>query len=203
MRITNIDSLTSHGNVDGRRIVTDLLEHGLDAIDIYGRTRQLFKRDGSILTFCSESFEMKGDPRSGQMSLDLDSFDRVLVIGACKGIQPVALALEEILGDRLTGGHVIDKHGAQVILKRIGVTLGGHPVPDKYCVEGSKAIEKLVGTPTRRDLIFTITGSGCSSLMTYPSDGIAPRNAPRSGRLSAPTSRTPWAAVTLSTLRRV
>ena len=35
MRIQNKAALTSHGNIEGRRIVTELLDAGLDAIDPY------------------------------------------------------------------------------------------------------------------------------------------------------------------------
>lgn len=51
-------------------------------------------------------------------------------LGAAKGIQRAALAMEEVLGDILTGGHVIAKHGEEKICRKIGVTLAGHPVPD-------------------------------------------------------------------------
>lgn len=94
------------------------------------------------------------------------------VIGAAKGVQRAALAMEEALGDVLTGGHVIAKHGEAIICKKIGVTLAGHPVPDEACVEGCEKIEALARDITSRDLVFTITGSGCGSLMTYPADDI-------------------------------
>jgi len=45
---------------------------------------------------------------------------RIYVFGAGKGIQYLARPLEEILGDRLTGGHVIGKHGDPIVLQRIG-----------------------------------------------------------------------------------
>ena len=116
----------------------------------------------------NRGFEMKGDPRSGAAIYDLKDYDRVFVIGAAKGIQRAALALEEVLGEHLTAGHVIGKHVEEIICRKIQVTLAGHPVPDEYCVEGCKKIEKLAEDITERDLVFTIFGSGCGSLFTYP-----------------------------------
>jgi glycerate 2-kinase len=172
MRIKNKQALTSHGNKEGRKIVTELLDAGLDALDPYYRVKELVKIQDNKIILDNRGFEMKGDPRSGAAVYDLDNYDRIFVIGAAKGIQRAALAMEEVLGDRLTAGHVIGKHGEEIICKKIGVTLAGHPVPDKYCVEGCKKIEALAEDIGERDLVFTIFGSGCGSLFTYPAGDI-------------------------------
>lgn len=172
MRILNKETLISHGNQEGRRIVTELLDAGLDALDPYYRVKKLVHKEGNKIVLHTEGFEMRGDPRSGPAVYDLRDYDRVFVIGAAKGVQRAALAMEEVLGDVLTAGHVIAKHGEPVICKKIGVTLAGHPVPDEYCVEGCRKIEALIKDITARDLVFTISGSGCGSLMTYPAGDI-------------------------------
>lgn len=172
MRIQNKQMLTEHGNREGRRIVAELLDAGLDAIDPYYRVKELVHLKNGHIVLNTRGFEMKDDPHAGPLEFDLKDFDHVYVIGAAKGVQRAAVAFEDILGDVLTGGHVIAKHGDGVQCKRIGVTLAGHPTPDKYCVEGCKRIEALAQGLTKRDLVFTIFGSGCSSLMTYPAGNI-------------------------------
>ena len=172
MRITNKEQLTAHGNREGRKIVAELLDAGLDALDPYVRVKQLVHVENGKIVLHTDGFEMKGDPHAGPLEFDLKDYDRVYVVGAAKGVQRAALAMEEALGDVLTGGHVIAKHGEDIICKKIGVTLAGHPVPDEACVEGCKKIEALARDITSRDLVFTITGSGCGSLMTYPADDI-------------------------------
>ena len=172
MRITNKEQLTAHGNREGRKIVAELLDAGLDALDPYVRVKQLVHVENGKIVLHTDGFEMKGDPHAGPLEFDLKDYDRVYVIGAAKGVQRAALAMEEALGDVLTGGHVIAKHGEDIICNKIGVTLAGHPVPDEACVEGCKKIEALARDITSRDLVFTITGSGCGSLMTYPADDI-------------------------------
>ena len=172
MRITNKEQLAAHGNREGRKIVAELLDAGLDALDPYVRVKQLVHVENGKIVLHTDGFEMKGDPHAGPLEFDLKDYDRVYVIGAAKGVQRAALAMEEALGDVLTGGHVIAKHGEAIICKKIGVTLAGHPVPDEACVEGCKKIEALARDITSRDLVFTITGSGCGSLMTYPADDI-------------------------------
>lgn len=172
MRIKNKRMLTEHGNVEGRRIVAELLDAGMDAIDPYRRVRELVHLEDGRIVLRTEGFEMRDDPHAGELCFDLKDYDRVFVIGAAKGVQRAAVAFEDALGDVLTGGHVIAKHGEEILCRRIGVTLAGHPLPDECCVEGCRRIEALTEGLTRRDLVFTIFGSGCSSLMTYPAGSI-------------------------------
>lgn len=173
MRIKNKTALTAHGNRTGRRIVTELLDAGLDSIDPYYRVKKLVRVEEGKIVLDTTGFEMKGDPHAGPVEYDLKDYDRVLVIGAAKGVQRAALGFEEALGDVLTAGHVIAKHGEDIICKKIGVTLAGHPVPDEDCVSGCQKIEELTCGLTERDLVFTVFGSGCGSLFTYPAEGIS------------------------------
>jgi glycerate 2-kinase len=105
--------------------------------------------------------------------IDLDATGRILVVGAAKGVQRVAKAIEEVLGDRLSGGHVVDKFGAPIILERIEVSLGGHPVPNEAGVRGCRRIAELLRDLKKEDLVFTIAGNGVSSLLTLPVPGVS------------------------------
>lgn len=172
MRVLNKEALTNHGNIPGRQVVAELLDAGLDSIDPYNRIKNFVRLEDHKIILDDRGYEMKGDPHAGPAVYDLKDYDRVYVIGAAKGIQRAAVAMEEVLGDVLTGGHVIAKHGEEVICKKIGVTLAGHPVPDQCCVEGCRKIEALARDITERDLVFFITGSGVGSLMTYPAGDI-------------------------------
>lgn len=172
MRIQNFDALTNHGNTAGRNHVAQILGAGLDLVDPSVGVRSLVSRKGNVLVFDGPDHELDGDPRAGRAEYDLDAFDRVIVIGAAKGIQTGIVALEEILGDYLTGGHVIAKHGDGILCKKVGVTLAGHPVPDEFCVEGCRKIHEWIKAVTPRDLVITMTGSGVSSLLTWPIEGV-------------------------------
>jgi glycerate-2-kinase len=173
MRILNAGRLCSHGNVRGRTLVLDILEAGLTASDPYQNTRRMLRLEGGRLTVGHPDFEPSGDPRRGEATFDLAAIRRILVVGAAKGVQFAAKAIEDVLGDRLTGGHVIAKHGDPPILRRIGVTYGGHPVPDEGCVEGCRRILELCHDLTPDDLVFTLVGNGISSLLTLPSPGLS------------------------------
>ena len=173
MRILNREALVGHGNVEGRRIVADVMEAGLQAADPWRNAGRLLRREGRLLRVGDPAFEATGDPHAGESIYDLDEVENIYVVGAGKGVQRAALAIEDALGERLTGGCVIAKRGDPVILKHIRVVHGGHPIPDEGCVEGCKAILELAARTTARDLVFTIIGNGGSSLLTMPEEGIA------------------------------
>lgn len=173
-RIINYKELTSHGNIEGRKKMAEIMETALKAADPYFNTKKLVKIEDGKLIFDGIDFEAEGDPRSGPTVFDLSEIDRIYVFAIGKGIQRIAKALEEILGDYLTGGHVLAKHGDEMIMEKLEMTLGGHPVPDKYCVEGCEKIVRKIEEAklTERDLVITVVGNGVSSLCTYPADGV-------------------------------
>jgi glycerate 2-kinase len=173
MRIRNSNDLASHGNTVGRAAMVQILEAGLQAADPYGNTRELVRIQGQTLMVGGGRFEPLGAPVTGEEVIDLSRIGRIFVLGAGKGLQRVAKALEDVLGDRLTGGHVIDKKGHPIILERIGVTLGGHPVPDEDCVQGCRRILEMARGLTENDLVFTCIGNGVSALLTLPVPGVS------------------------------
>lgn len=171
-RILNSKELSSHGNVEGRRDALEILEAGLEAADPYNNIRRLIRIEGSTLTIGCREFEPAGDPRSGDLKIDLNSIGSIYVVGAAKGVQLAAKAIEDILGDRLTDGHVIAKKGDEKILNKIKVTFGAHPLPDEDCVKGSQAIYEIAKKVRKGDLVFTIFGNGNSALLTLPPPGM-------------------------------
>lgn len=171
-RIQNMDALVSTGNIEGRKAMVEILEAGLQASDPYNNTLRLIRLEDGNLIVGNREFEPTGSPRTGDEVFDLSQVGKIYVFGAGKGIQRVAKAIEDVLGDRLTGGHVIDKKGHPVILDRIEVTLGGHPAPDEDCARGCARIIEMARGLTEKDLVFTCVANGVSSLLTMPLPGL-------------------------------
>jgi glycerate 2-kinase len=173
LRIQNMESLSSHGNIPGRKAMLEILEAGLEAADPYNNIRELIHIDKDRLIVGNKEFEPTGAPVSGDTVIDLNEIDNIYIFGAGKGIQRAAKAIEDVLGERLTGGHIIDKKGQPVILERVDVTLGGHPVPDEDGAAGCHKTIEMTKKLTKRDLVFTCVGSGCSALWTMPAPGLS------------------------------
>ena len=172
-RILNSEELTSHGNIEGRKAVLEILEVGLQAADPYNNTFAAMRLEDNKLIIGGADFITEGDPQTQDEVIDLNEVNRIYVFGAGKGIQRIAKAIEDVLGDRLTGGHVIAKHGDDLILDTIDVTFGAHPVPDEGCVNGCQKILEMANDLRNDDLVFTVIGNGVSSLLTLPVNGVS------------------------------
>jgi glycerate 2-kinase len=128
--IRNKNELLSHGTVKERRSALDIIEYALSAIDSYKLVRELMRLEGNVLRVASLSYK-------------LSEIGDIYVVGAGKGSSSIAKALEDILGDKIKTGSIIEKRGQGRKLKRIGVVEAGHPVPDEEGVRASKKIIEM------------------------------------------------------------
>jgi hydroxypyruvate reductase len=103
----------------------------------------------------------------------LNACERILVVGAGKAVAPMAKALEDLLGDRISAGMLVVKDGHGLPLKRIRIQEAGHPVPDERGVAGTLDILKLLEGATKRDLVICLISGGGSALLIAPSEGIS------------------------------
>lgn len=171
MIIKNREEITSHGDLRGRAIVADILEAGLTAVDPYPNTRRMIRVENEklIIGGCPE-MDLSG---YGDEVIDLSRRGEVYVVGAGKTVQRQAKALEDLLGDRLTAGAVTIKRGEDLLLKKIEITEGAHPIPDEKSVEGTRKIVEIAGRAKAGDLVFTLFSSGSSSLFALPLEGYS------------------------------
>ncbi len=108
----------------------------------------------------------------GLVTLDLDSFDRIIVVGAGKASAGMAQGVEELLGNRISHGLIVVKYGHIRPLKYIEIIEAGHPTPD---TQGAKAAEKIVALlkeTNEQDLIISCISGGGSALLTLPGQGL-------------------------------
>jgi len=104
----------------------------------------------------------------GPRRYSLKSFEKIHVIGAGKASAAMGLAVEKVLGKRITGGLINVKYGHGAPLKRIGVRECGHPVPDEAGVEGTRRIAAIAGSATAKDLVICLISGGASALTPAP-----------------------------------
>jgi glycerate 2-kinase len=104
----------------------------------------------------------------------LDEFERVLVIGGGKACAGMALEIERVLGNRITGGSVnIPTYtkpwptGSRILFNPTT-----HPIPSEKGVRGVKNMLRLIGQPSRKELVICLISGGGSALMPLPTAGI-------------------------------
>ncbi|MGB2981708.1 MAG: glycerate-2-kinase family protein, partial [Candidatus Zixiibacteriota bacterium] len=110
-------------------------------------------------------------------SYDLRLIKRVFVIGAGKASARMAQAIEELFGDRISSGIIITKKGHRLTLRReIDLVEGGHPLPDREGLKGTRRIVKLLSRTTADDLVIFLLSGGGSALLVSPVAGISLRD---------------------------
>lgn len=108
---------------------------------------------------------------------------RVRVLGAGKGVAPMALALEGMLGQRIDDGFIVVKYDHGLSLKRIRQAEAGHPVPDESGVRATAHMLNMARTCTEQDLLICLLTGGASALTPAPAPGLSLADLQRTTRL--------------------
>ncbi len=107
----------------------------------------------------------------GEKCYHLAQCSALYVVGAGKASAQMALAIEQILGNRLSG--VVNvKYGHAVALKAIKVNEAGHPLPDDAGVRGTQEILRLLQHCDERSFVVFLVSGGGSALLPCPADGL-------------------------------
>ncbi len=136
-----------------RKDALEIAQAGLDDICSETIINKSVKIDGDYLHVNDEVF-------------NLNDFRSIKVIGFGKASSKAAMALENILGDRITGGIVIDKEPN--ICKTIKVYRGTHPRPSLENLGVAKDIVALAQDSDDKDLVIVIVSGGGSALLCWP-----------------------------------
>jgi hydroxypyruvate reductase len=151
-----IDQANNGMREDARRIFLK----GLEAVEPAAAVNRYCRREAGRLLV-------------GQSTLDLDAFERVFVVGAGKASAPMALALEQILGDRITRGIVNVKYGYTAPVQRIDLVEAGHPLADENGIRGAQQILDLISGAGPDDLVLCLISGGGSALLPLPVESIS------------------------------
>lgn len=121
----------------------------------------------------------------GTLSFKLPEFKRVLVIGGGKAAASMALEIERILDGWVTGGSVNIPVYTNPWPKssKIEFNQATHPVPSQRGCQGVRDMLKLVGQPSRNDLVICLISGGGSALMPLPSRGLSLSNKQKTTQL--------------------
>jgi glycerate 2-kinase len=107
---------------------------------------------------------------AGERRYDLSSFRNIYVIGAGKASARMAVAVERLLGRRITDGLVNAPNAVK--LRHVEINECGHPVPDRRGVAGAKRIARIASEAGADDLVICLISGGASALLPLPARGI-------------------------------
>jgi glycerate-2-kinase len=109
----------------------------------------------------------------GKESLNLEQFENIYVIGAGKASAFMAQALEELLGDLITGGMVTVKYGHSAACRKITIPEAAHPLPDENGLQATSEILEICKKVGKKDLVFCLISGGGSALLEQLPKGIS------------------------------
>jgi glycerate 2-kinase len=146
--------------IDLRAHAREIFFAGLSAADPLDAINHAVRREGHWLKVSDRSY-------------DLDQFRRIYITGGGKAAARMALAVEELIGDRIAGGIVVVKYRHGVKLGATEVIEAGHPLPDDPGLRGAKRIAELLQSCDQNDLIFFLLSGGGSALLPYPAECLS------------------------------
>ncbi len=145
---------------DLRRHLSSIYGVALQAVDPFTAVTRFVRREGDILL-------VDGRP------YDLTAYRSLFLVGLGKAGVPMAEAVEQVAGERLSSGVVIVKYGHGGRLRVTRVLEAGHPEPDDAGLEAAGElldfIRRNVGP---QDLLFVVISGGGSALSPAPASGI-------------------------------
>lgn len=150
MLIKNYNSLNK---TPERKVCLDLVEAALLSIQPQTVIQKNFSLNGSVLTIQDKT-------------IDLTRFERIFLLGFGKGSAGLSKNIENMLGNLLTEGYVIDLQPEQ--FSKIQLTIGTHPLPSEVNVSFTKKVLERLGNLTEKDLVMVVIAGGGSALFENP-----------------------------------
>jgi len=145
-----------------RQHLQDIFAAGLDRVNPHAVISRHVRLTGNQLRVGTESTSP---------TVDLDAYDRILLLGAGKASAPMARAFEELLGERITGGLVCVKEGHGEPLARARIVEAAHPVPDERGLDAARQVADLARQADARTLVINCISGGGSALLPAPLGG--------------------------------
>jgi len=109
---------------------------------------------------------------AGRQRYRLSAFQKIYVVGAGKAGARMALAVERLLGRRITAGLVNVPYGESGRARRVELNECGHPVPDSNGERGAAGIAEIAGKAGPDDLVVCLISGGASALLPLPAPPV-------------------------------
>jgi glycerate 2-kinase len=139
--------------------LTDIFNAALAAVDPYNAVLKAVKVDGEQL-------------HVADAKCNLATFERIVVVGAGKATARMALAIETLLGKKISEGLIVVKDGHTAPLSIIEPVESFHPVPGKAGVAGTARILDMARAADEKTLFICLISGGASALLVAPVAGI-------------------------------
>lgn len=142
-----------------RKTLLGIFNAALTAADPYRAILASVRIDGDML-------------HAGDGCYPLEQYRRIVVLGAGKSAARMALAIEHLLGKRISEGIVVTKYGHGLHPGIILQEEAAHPVPDMAGMAATQRILELAQSADEHTLVICLLSGGASALLVAPADGV-------------------------------
>ncbi|MBD3393191.1 MAG: DUF4147 domain-containing protein [Chitinivibrionales bacterium] len=144
-----------------RQHIEEIVWHAIQAVDPYTSVKRVISRSGDNLLV---------QAAKGKKRYLLNAYKHIWVVGCGKAGAPMCLALEDAVGDRISGGIVVVKYGhcGSRMPQRITLVEGGHPEPDEAGMDACRDSMEVLKKATARNLVVGLISGGGSALWPQP-----------------------------------
>jgi hydroxypyruvate reductase len=142
----------------------NLFHASVDSVNPYNAVSRFLSLDSDKLYI--------GYKNEQRVELDLSRFRDIYIVGGGKATAPMARAIEDLFGDRITTGVINVKYGFTDRLVLTEMIEADHPLPDRNGVDGTKKILDILNKAGEKDLIFSLISGGGSALLPHPTGDI-------------------------------
>lgn len=159
MLIKNIKELshTDHGSSISvlRRQLLRAVDRAIVSVEPRTLFREKVSLKGSVLHVVDRSF-------------NLDSYERLYVIGAGKASVEMTKQLVGLLRTRVCSGEIAAKVDKEFRIGNVRVNPASHPVPDERSMAATERILRLVSQRKKGDFYIFLLSGGASAMLAYP-----------------------------------
>lgn len=140
-----------------RKICLDIIEEALSSIQPESVIPKNFSLNENILTIQDKT-------------INLNDFERVFLLGFGKGSAGLLKQIENILGNKITSGFVIDlePQSSRSVGTKIEFTKGSHPLPSQDNLSFTKKALTALIPLTQKDLVIIVIAGGGSAMFVSP-----------------------------------
>lgn len=142
----------------------DIFAACVEAVDPYQAVKRIARVEKDLLILGAED----KDP----VTFDLSPYGHIFVVGGGKATAPMAMAIEELLGEKIHKGLIVVKYGFTEGLLYTQTIEADHPVPDLNGVRGSRMVLDILKGSGPNDLIISLISGGGSALFCLPAGDI-------------------------------
>lgn len=141
------------------------------AIDIFKRTLAVIEVESLV----RNSLQLdRNKLRVHDSEIEIDQFERVIVVAIGKAALPMARAASDSLGSRITSGIIATSAITGNVPENFQILIGGHPIPNQGSIDAAATTLRLLRESNNETslVIFLISGGGSATFEKPINDSI-------------------------------